>query len=1156
MTSVDTFEFVPADEESVNSDEEEDVLDSETTSPSGGRDEKKVIEKMTEGDSFQVQICRAMATNVLVFTCLAVTLVTHKFLADEQQKSFEQAFDQAALTVAEAAVMQQENTREAMSNLAHIAASAALATNQTWPLVTVPLYDLHARDSISHGQVEFLGLWHRVNHSDLEAFTDYTSQHYPEVMEEAHLLSYGNLERLEDNDASTSCYKAFVSRGTPANYSRETELAEYWPGWQLSPPPMTYETINWNIASLPAMGEVIDAMVKLRYETTFTSVLPYDPVAEIIYTNTEHDHSMHDGASTTTTTKEHPRMLGAHPVHQDPTDDDSRIVAAVVGGVALDVVLRDVLPDDTNGIVCILKNNMGQTFSYEINGHEARYLGERDFHDRIYDKMFAHVSLALHTHPNYTSTPGHAQYELYIYPSATFELKYNTGSPELLAAIISVTFILVAGLFFVYDVIVQRRTDNLVSTAAQSNAIVSSIFPEHMMKRMMKENEQNQAGGSGRRRSLKVFLNNENTKTFGMEDASKKPLADLFLDTTVLMGDICGFTAWSSTREPFQVFALLETLYQSFDKIAKKRRVYKVETVGDCYVAVCGLPEARDDHAVVICRFARDMLSKFNILTNELEVTLGPGTGELGLRIGIHSGPVTAGVLRGERARFQLFGDTMNTCSRLESTGRPNRIHASKGTAQLLINAGKEAWLEKLDTPSHLKGKGLFQTFFVNPHGDRALTIMSSFELNMNDPVEALRQDESDFYDDVQGVDDRTNRLINWNVEMLLQLMKQVAASPNNDPASPADSQAGELELRMNPLDEVREIIALPDFDKSSVRRDPEDIRLPHDVVKQLHGLVSKIALMYNDNPFHNFEHASHVVMSVIKLMSRIGEPTHLDDLESDDEAAAAKHDHTYGITSDPLTPFACAFSALIHDVAHAGVSNAQLVKEGVPIAEHYKQRSVAEQNSLDLSWDLLMDGQFEALRTFLFPTQKQLLRFRQLVVNSVMSTDIVDKEMKELRNARWAKAFAKDSNDANTAKVEADPRDAVNRKATIVIEHIIQASDISHTMQHWKIYRKWNQKLYEELYVAYLNGRMEKDPAEFWYNGEFGFFDFYIIPLTQKLKECGVFGVSSGEYLEYARQNREEWEEKGEAVVAGMIEECHKKYGVKEQKPSLPKAA
>ena len=109
----------------------------------------------------------------------------------------------------------------------------------------------------------------------------------------------------------------------------------------------------------------------------------------------------------------------------------------------------------------------------------------------------------------------------------------------------------------------------------------------------------------------------------------------------------------------------------------------------------------------------------------------------------------------------------------------------------------------------------------------------------------------------------------------------------------------------------------------------------------------------------------------------------------------------------------------------------------------------------------------------------------------AVMSTDIVDKDLKQLRNSRWDVAFNKDGTSSDD-----NPRDEVNRKATIVIEHIIQASDISHTMQHWNVYRKWNQNLFEELYVAYLNGRMDKDPSDFWYKGEFGFFDFYIVSI------------------------------------------------------------
>jgi class 3 adenylate cyclase len=84
-----------------------------------------------------------------------------------------------------------------------------------------------------------------------------------------------------------------------------------------------------------------------------------------------------------------------------------------------------------------------------------------------------------------------------------------------------------------------------------------------------------------------------------------------------------GFTAWSSEREPEQVFTLLQSLYQSFDRIAKKRGVFKVETIGDCYVAVTGLPDPQPDHAVRMTKFAREIITKMTEVTRKLEISLG-----------------------------------------------------------------------------------------------------------------------------------------------------------------------------------------------------------------------------------------------------------------------------------------------------------------------------------------------------------------------------------------------------------------------------------------------------------------------------------------------------------------------------------------------------
>jgi hypothetical protein len=311
-----------------------------------------------------------------------------------------------------------------------------------------------------------------------------------------------------------------------------------------------------------------------------------------------------------------------------------------------------------------------------------------------------------------------------------------------------------------------------------------------------------------------------------------------------------------------------------------------------------------------------------------------------------------------------------------------------------------------------------------------------------------------------------------------------------------------------------------------------ESIEIDQTTVQLIHDYVACLANMYQeDNAFHCFEHASHVTMSVAKLLSRIVAPSDMD-FTNDEQALASLHDHTYGITSDPLTQFACVLSALIHDVDHQGVPNSTLIKENDPLADRYGGKSLAEQNSVDLAWELLMSPKFEPLVSTICQDDAELARFRQLVVNSVMATDIMDKDLKNLRNDRWEKAFSQTADaDNNESSFE-----ALNRKATIVIEHLIQASDVSHTMQHWNVYQKWNARLFQEMYRAFQDGRSSQDPTEFWYQGELGFFDFYIIPLAKKLKECGVFGVSSDEYLQYAINNRNEWERKGKSIVEGLI--------------------
>ena len=163
-----------------------------------------------------------------------------------------------------------------------------------------------------------------------------------------------------------------------------------------------------------------------------------------------------------------------------------------------------------------------------------------------------------------------------------------------------------------------------------------------------------------------------------------------------------------------------------------------------------------------------------------------------------------------------------------------------------------------------------------------------------------------------------------------------------------------------------------------------------------------------------------HVTMSTDKFLKRIISPNLDGDIRT-------LHEYTHGLTSDPLLLMAIILSSVIHDADHRGVSNMQLAKEEGDMASLYKNKSIAEQNSLDICWDLFMEPNFASLRQAMFVNRSEMLRFRQILVQMVLATDIFDKELNDLRKSRWNKAFSDEGSTDN------------DLRATIVIEHIIQ---------------------------------------------------------------------------------------------------------------------
>ncbi|XP_035673582.1 soluble guanylate cyclase 88E-like isoform X3 [Branchiostoma floridae] len=201
---------------------------------------------------------------------------------------------------------------------------------------------------------------------------------------------------------------------------------------------------------------------------------------------------------------------------------------------------------------------------------------------------------------------------------------------------------------------------------------------------------------------------------------------EVFQEVTILFSDVVGFTKICSRITPMQVVSMLNSMYTLFDQLTEKHNVYKVETIGDAYMVVSGAPEKTRFHAHYVADMALDMLRSMKHLQD-------PSTGDtLQIRIGVHSGMVVAGVVGLKMPRWCLFGDTVNTASRMESSGQGMHIHISETTKAHL---DEEPYVIVERGTVTIKGKGEMKTYWLKEKagGQSAETLDTPFMANSSE---------------------------------------------------------------------------------------------------------------------------------------------------------------------------------------------------------------------------------------------------------------------------------------------------------------------------------------------------------------------------------------------------------------------------------------
>lgn len=571
-------------------------------------EEKEEWQRIAKLSSQAVALSRLIVGMVLIVAATLVSITIYRNIRNDQFDDFARAFAAHADKIKESFHRSVERKMQAIDTLSVAFTSHSVSTSETFPRVTLPDFEVRTSGVRVLAEAPVINICMVVEDEDREEYEAYIREqapaHYNLSVDRDTLLrefqdsEFGLESPAEVPKPDIPFREAISNLELPSGrvITAPNGTGPYLPIWQVSPAVPWPTSYFFNLFSHPATGaaykvaiasgSVVMAAADNFQDANYGSTTDY---FKLVYTHSQYRHQIGENY------KGGPSTAFAYPIFDSFDPQTRKVVAIASSAIYWRLNFANVLPPDASGIICVLENSFNQTMTFRVDGGEAIYLGPGDLHDAAYDDLG--VSSAVHDYVKSIASPetraftsvglniDFSKYYLTVYPSKDTEILYINNEPSFITGVVVGVFLFTSCLFLAYDYLVARRQRFVMSRALASSAIVSSLFPSQVRDKLYEQEQKISTGNpsateNAHEEAIARFMKNNGGEDASMDGgAATKPIASFFESTTILFADLAGFTQWSSSRSPEHVFVLLESLYQSFDEIALRRGVFKVETV-------------------------------------------------------------------------------------------------------------------------------------------------------------------------------------------------------------------------------------------------------------------------------------------------------------------------------------------------------------------------------------------------------------------------------------------------------------------------------------------------------------------------------------------------------------------------------------------------